>query len=55
MGLDTEQFGTVRSNPLAMEPLPTLNKASTTLLSEERQSLEMKGLENKTVIKGSAF
>lgn len=27
MGLDTDQFRTVRSNLLAMEPLPTLNKA----------------------------
>ena len=39
MGLDTEQFGTVRSNLLAMEPLPTLNKAYATLLREERQLL----------------
>ena len=55
MGLDPEQFGTVGSNLLAMEPLPTLNKAYATLLREERQQLVMKGLENKTMIEALTF
>lgn len=37
MGLDTEQFATIRSNLLAMEPLPTLNRAYAAVLREERQ------------------
>lgn len=36
MGLDTDQFGTVRSNLLAMEPLPSLNKVYAAILREER-------------------
>jgi len=55
MGLDPEQFGNVGSNLLAMEPLPTLNKAYATLLREERQQLVMKGLENKTMIEALTF
>jgi len=37
MGLGTEQFGTVRSNLLAMEPLPSLNKVYVVVLLEEKQ------------------
>lgn len=50
MGLDTEQFGTVRSNLLAMEPLPTLNKAYAVVLREERQQFLAKGMENKKMV-----
>ena len=55
MGLDTEQLRTVWSNLLAMEPLPTLSKAYTTLLEEERQQLMMKGVENRVATEALAF
>jgi hypothetical protein len=35
MGLDDTLFGTVRSNLLAQDPLPTLNKIYATLVQEE--------------------
>ena len=37
MGLDTKCLGTVRSNLLAIERLPSLNKVYATVLREERQ------------------
>lgn len=44
VGLDMDQFGTVRSNLLAMEPLPSLNKVYAAILREERpQSLTRDG------------
>ena len=55
MGLDTEQFGTMRSNLLAMEPLPTLNKAYAAVLREERQQLLAKDMESKATVEASAF
>ena len=55
MGLDIEQFGTVRSNLLATEPLPTLNKAYAIVPRDERQQLLMKGMENKAVVEALAF
>jgi hypothetical protein len=36
MGLDDALYGTVRSNLLAQDPLPTLNKVYATLIQEER-------------------
>ncbi|PNX93517.1 retrovirus-related Pol polyprotein from transposon TNT 1-94 [Trifolium pratense] len=36
MGLDDTLYGTVRSNLLAQDPLPTLNKVYATLVQEER-------------------
>ena len=55
MGLDTEQFSIVRSNLLAMEPLPTLNRAYAAVLREERQQALSKGPDGRTVVEGSAF
>lgn len=36
MGLDDALYGTVRSNLLAQDPLPTLNKVYATLIQEEQ-------------------
>ncbi|MCI64043.1 hypothetical protein A2U01_0085300, partial [Trifolium medium] len=36
MGLDDVLYGTVRSNLLATDPLPSLNKMYATLIQEER-------------------
>lgn len=37
MGLDQNQFGTVRTNIPVLEPLPNLNKVCPMVLREERQ------------------
>lgn len=55
MGLDTKQFGTIRSKLLAMEPLPSLNKAYAAILREERQQSLTRGVESKPIIEASAF
>jgi len=55
MGLDTERFGTIRSNLLAIEPLPSLNRVYAAVLREERQQTMAKGMENQTTMEASAF
>jgi len=55
MGLNTERFGTVRSNLLAIEPLPSLNRVYAIVLQEERQQTMAKGMENQTTVEASAF
>lgn len=55
MGLDTEQFGTTRSDLLAMEPLPNLNKAYAAVLREERPQILTKGMKSKMVVEALAF
>jgi len=37
LGLDSNQFGTFRTNIFAVEPLPNLNKIYSMVLREERQ------------------
>lgn len=55
MGLDTKQFGTVRSNVLAIEPLPSLNKVYGAILQEERQQAMTKAMENWSIVEASTF
>ena len=55
MGLDTEQFGIVRSNLLATEPLPTMNRAYAAILREERQEILTKGIDSRSMAEASAF
>jgi len=55
MGLDTERFGTVRSNLLAIEPLPSLNRVYAAVLREERQQTMAKGMENQTTVEALTF
>ena len=55
MGLDSDQFSTVRSNILSMEPLPNLNKAYAISLREERQQSLVRGVESKPAADGVAF
>lgn len=47
MGLDTSQFGVVRSNILSIEPLPNLNKVYSMVLREERQLRMTKGVDTQ--------
>ena len=50
MGIDTEQFGAIRLNLLAMEPLPNRNKAYSAVLGEEGRELLTKVIYYKTVV-----
>ena len=51
MGLDDTLYGTVRSNLLAQDPLPTLNKVYATLVQEER----LRGITRVTEEHGEAM
>lgn len=53
MGLDQNQFGTVRTNILALEPLPNLNKVYSMVLREERQQRITSTAEPK--VEGATF
>jgi len=55
MGLDTEQFGIVRLNLLAMKPLASLNKVYAAILREESKQTMSKGMENCTTVEALAF
>ena len=50
MGLDTDQFETVRLNSLAIEPLPSLNNVSVAVLREESQHTMAKGMESRHML-----
>lgn len=55
MGLDTEKYGTLRSNVLSMEPLPNMNKVYAALLREERQQQLSKGTDPRPFSEGAAL
>jgi len=55
MGLDSTQFGVVRSNILAIEPLPNLNKVYAMILREESQKNLSHGAEARIAVEGAAF
>lgn len=50
MGLDEGSYGNVRSNLLATEPLPTLNKVYLALIQEERMKIITSKREEREVI-----
>ena len=47
MGLDETIYGTVRSNLLAQDPLPNLNRLYSTLIQEERVKIMSRGKEER--------
>lgn len=55
MGLDSDIYGTVRSNILSLEPLPTLNKIYAFVIREERQLDMAKGMEGRDMGEGVGF
>ncbi|XP_073280573.1 uncharacterized protein [Primulina huaijiensis] len=54
MGLDEGSYGTVRSNLLATEPLPTLNKVYLALAQEERMKIITRAREDRGEVIGLA-
>ncbi|XP_021886856.1 uncharacterized protein LOC110806350 isoform X2 [Carica papaya] len=59
MGLDETIYGTVRSNILAQDPLPSLNRVYATLVQEERMKIIARGKEERSdvmafVVQGTA-
>lgn len=52
MGLDDVLYGTVRSNLLATDPLPTLNRVYATLVQEERVRTISRGKEERGEVVG---
>ena len=54
MGLDDVLYGTVRSNLLATDPLPSLNRVYSILIQEERVKAIVRTKEEKTEIVGLA-
>ena len=55
MGLDSDVYGTMRSNILALQPLPNLNKVYAFVAWEERQQALVKGMEARDMAEGAAF
>ena len=55
LGLDSDQFGTVRSNILTMEPLPNLNKVYSMVLREESQQKVSNVPDNRATMEAAAF
>ncbi|KAL1310047.1 uncharacterized protein [Arachis hypogaea] len=52
MGLDDVSYGTVRSNILATDPLPSLNRVYATLVQEERVKMITKTEEGRSAAMG---
>ncbi|GAU43467.1 hypothetical protein TSUD_141050 [Trifolium subterraneum] len=52
MGLDDALYGTVRSNLLATDPLPSLNRVYATMVQEERVRVISKGKEERGEVVG---
>ena len=50
VGLDENMYGTVRSNILAQDPLPNMNKVYSTLIQEERVKTIARGKEEREEI-----
>jgi hypothetical protein len=50
MGLNDELYGTVRSNLLATDPMPSLNKMYSILVQEERMRIITRGKEEKSEV-----
>lgn len=50
MGLDDELYGTVRSNLLATDPIPSLNKMYSILVQEERMRIITRGKGERTEV-----
>ncbi|KAK3019894.1 hypothetical protein RJ639_002943 [Escallonia herrerae] len=55
MGLDETIYGTVRSNLLAQDPLPNLNRVYSTLIQEERVKTIARGKEERATLNGGAI
>lgn len=55
IGLDSKMYGTVRSNVLSLEPLPTLNKVYAFVAREERQQNTTKGQGSRDLNEEAAF
>lgn len=55
MRLDSTKFGVLRSNILAIEPLPNLNKVYAMILREERQKNLSNCVEARTMVEGAAI
>lgn len=53
MGLDETIYGTVRSDKLAQDPLPNLNRVYSTLVQEERVRTATRGKEDLQVVSRS--
>ena len=54
MGLDEVSYGTVRSNILAANPLPSLNRVYATLVQEERMKTITRSKEERGAVMGLA-
>lgn len=54
MGLDDTTYGTVRSNLLATEPLPLLNRVYSTLIQDERMKAIIRTKEEQGEVMGLA-
>ncbi|XP_057418047.1 uncharacterized protein LOC130712224 [Lotus japonicus] len=52
MGLDDVSYGTVRSNVLAVDPLPSLNRVYATLVQEERMKTITRSKEERGEVMG---
>ena len=50
MGLDDVGYGTVRSNILAMDPLPSLNRVYSTMVQEERMKMITRTKEEREAV-----
>ena len=55
MGLDDASYGTVRSNILASDPLPSLNRVYAMLVQEERVRMMAKSTEERGLVVGLAM
>ncbi|XP_068477195.1 uncharacterized protein [Phaseolus vulgaris] len=55
MGLDDASYGTVRSNILASDPLPSLNRVYAMLVQEERLRMMAKSTEERGLVVGLAM
>lgn len=52
MGLDDATYGTFRSNLVATDPLPSLNRAYSTLIQDERMRMITRANEEKGEVMG---
>ncbi|KAL4300277.1 hypothetical protein AHAS_Ahas17G0184800 [Arachis hypogaea] len=55
MGLDDASYGTVRSNILATDPLPSLNRVYAMLVQEEKVKNMAKASEERGLVVGLAM
>uniref|UniRef100_A0A7C9E1T6 Uncharacterized protein n=1 Tax=Opuntia streptacantha TaxID=393608 RepID=A0A7C9E1T6_OPUST len=55
MGVDSDVYGTRRSDILSLEPLPNLNKVFVFVIPEERQQAMARELEGRDRVEGAAL